>query len=408
MKFSLLIRTLGVALTALMISQSAFAQNLFAPVAQVNGAVVTEFELQQRQRFLQLLNAPGSDRETSLQALIDDRLRLAEANRLGVSLPSEGLAAGLTEFAGRANLSLEEFSIALGQAGVSEETLRDFVSTSLIWRDLVRARFGGLVNITDNDLDRERARATGDAASGIRVLLSEIIIPAPPQNAARVAALADQISQTRSEAEFSSFARRFSATASRGQGGRMPWTPLSQLPPSLHPIILDLSEGEVTAPLSIPNAVALFQLRGIEETGRPATTYSEIEYAAYYISGGRSEAALATAASIRARVDRCDDLYGIAQGQPEEVLERGAKAPGDIPRDIGIELAKLDPGEVSTALTRANGNTLVFLMLCKRTSAERAEADIGQLAEIIRQRELQGHADQLIEQLRADARIILK
>ena len=188
----------------------------------------------------------------------------------------------------------------------------------------------------------------------------------------------------------------------------MPWTPLSQLPPSLHPIILDLSEGEVTAPLSIPNAVALFQLRGIEETGRPATTYSEIEYAAYYISGGRSEAALATAASIRARVDRCDDLYGIAQGQPEEVLERGAKAPGDIPRDIGIELAKLDPGEVSTALTRANGNTLVFLMLCKRTSAERAEADIGQLAEIIRQRELQGHADQLIEQLRADARIILK
>ena len=408
MKSSPLIRTLGAALTALMISQPAFSQNLFAPVARVNDTVVTEFEVQQRQRFLQLLNAPGADRDSAVQALIDDRLRLAEANRFGVTLSPEALNAGLAEFAGRANLSLEEFTTALGQAGVSGETLRDFVSISLTWRDLIRGLFGNQVIITNDEIDRALSVSAGDVASGIRVLLSEIIIPAPPQNAARVAALADQISQTRSVSEFSSFARRYSATASRGNGGRMPWTPLAQLPPSLHGLILALAEGEVTAPLPIPNAVALFQLRGIEETGRPATTYSEIEYAAYYISGGRSEAALATAANIRARVDRCDDLYGIAQGQPAEVLERGSKAPGDIPRDIGIELAKLDPGEVSTALTRANGNTLVFLMLCKRTAAENAEVDRGAVVESIRQRKLEGHANQLLEQLRANARITRK
>lgn len=406
MKFSPLIRTLGAAFTALMISQPAFAQNLFAPVARVNDTVVTEFEVQQRQRFLQLLNAPGSDRDTALQALIDDRLRLAEANRNGLTLSPDGLAMGLTEFAGRANLSLAEFTTALGQAGVSEETLRDFVSISLTWRDLIRARYGNQVTITNDEVDRALAVSSGNVAAGIRVLLSEIIIPAPPQNAARVAALADQISQTRSISEFSSFARRYSATASRGNGGRMPWIPLTQLPPSLHQIILALDEGEVTSPLPITNAVALFQLRGIEETGKPATEYSEIEYAAYYISGGRSEAALATAANIRGRVDRCDDLYGIAQGQPAEVLERGSKAPGDIPRDIAIELAKLDPGEVSTTLTRANGNTLVFLMLCKRTAAENAEVDRTVVVESIRQRKLEGYANQLLEQLRANARII--
>ena len=408
MKFSPLIRTLGAAVTALMISQPSFAQNLFAPVARVNDAVVTEFEVQQRQRFLQILNAPGADRESTIEALIDDRLRIAEADRNNIELTAEGLAAGLTEFAGRANLSIEDFLTALGQAGISEETLRDFVATSLTWRDLVRARYGAQVTITDSEIDRALAVSNADAASGIRVLLSEIIIPAPPQNAARVAALADKISQSRSQSEFSSYARRYSATASRGRGGRMPWTPLAQLPPSLHPIILALAEGEVTAPLPIPNAVALFQLRGIEETGKPATTYSEIEYAAYYISGGRSEAALARAANIRARVDRCDDLYGIAQGQPESVLDRGSKAPGDIPRDIGIELAKLDPGEVSTALTRANGETLVFLMLCKRTAAANAEVDRGQVALAIRQSKLQGYADQLMEQLRANARIVRK
>lgn len=380
------------------------AQNLFAPAARVNDTVVTEFEVQQRQRFLQLLNAPGADRESALESLIDDRLRARAVSDVGIELTPEGLQAGLEEFAARANLSLDEFIQALEQSGVSRETMRDFVANSLGWRELVRARYLRQVNISEDDIDRALGN-TRSSGSGIRLLLSEIIIPAPPQEAAQVLALAERIAQSQSEAEFSRFAAQHSATASRERGGRMPWTPLENLPPSLHPILLALGPGDVTAPLPIPNAVALFQLRGIEETGAPARSYSEIEYAAYYIAGGRSEAALAQAAQVRGRVDTCDDLYGIAQGQPAEVLERDKKKPAEIPQDIALELAKLDPGEVSTALTRANGQTLVFLMLCKRTAEANAEASRDDVVNALRQRKLQGYADLLMAQLRADARI---
>jgi peptidyl-prolyl cis-trans isomerase SurA len=89
------------------------------------------------------------------------------------------------------------------------------------------------------------------------------------------------------------------------------------------------------------------------------------------------------------------------------VLERGAKKPSEIPQDIAIELAKLDPGESSTALTRANGDTLVFLMLCKRVAAANAEIERDAVVNAIRQRILQGYSQQLVEQLRADARISL-
>lgn len=406
MKFSTLIRPLAALGFALVLGQSVSAQNLFAPVARVDDAVVTEFEVQQRQRFLQLLNAPGSDRESVLQSLIDDRLRSVAVAEAGIELTPAGVEDSLAEFASRADLSTEEFIKALKQSGVDEETFRDFVINSIGWRELIRGRYQGRVDITQADVDRELGTST--SGSGLRVLLSEIIIPAPPNNAARVAALADQISQSKSEAEFSSFARKYSATASRGRGGRMPWTPLENLPESLHPIILALGPGEVTSPLPIPNAIALFQLRGIEETGKPAQTYSEIEYAAYYIAGGRSETALAQAAKVRAQVDVCDDLYGIAKGQPEKALDRGTKKPGDIPRDIAIELAKLDPGEVSTALTRADGQTLVFLMLCKRTAAANAEVSDEEVRSVLRQRQLQGFADQLMARLRADARISLQ
>ena len=392
----------GLAL-ALMIGQPVAAQNLFAPAARVDDAVITEYEVQQRQRFMQILGAPGTDRDSVLDSLIEDRLRGQILEQAGFQASPDAIRAGMAEFAGRADLSTEEFLKALAQAQVSEETFRDFIVISSGWRDLIRARYNSRVNITDAEVDRALGSSRG--STGIRVLLSEIIIPAPPQNADQVNALAERIAQSKTEAEFSAYARQYSATASRGRGGQMPWTDLEKLPPALHSILLGLAPGEVTAPLPIPNAVALFQLRGIEETGKPAVEYSEIDYAAYYIPGGRSEAALSRAAKLRSEVDQCDDLYATAKGQPEHVLDRGAKAPGEIPQDVAIELAKLDPGEVSTALTRANGQTLVFLMLCKRTTVENADTSREAVISSIRQRKLQGYAQLLVDQARADARI---
>ncbi|WP_353627881.1 peptidylprolyl isomerase [Sulfitobacter sp. TCYB15] len=405
MNLNRLTRSIAVLGLGLMTAAPVSAQNLFAPVAKVNESVVTEFEVQQRQRFLEVLNAPGATREGALTSLIDERLRNEAVAEAGIELTPQGIDDSLAEFASRADLSTEEFTQALGQSGVSRETFRDFVVNSVGWRELVRARYASRVQITDAEINRALGETQG---SGVRVLVSEIIIPAPPQQAARVNALAEQISQSKSTAEFSNYASRYSATASRGRGGRLPWQNLTDLPPSLQPLILNLAPGEVTDPLPIPNAVALFQLRDIEETSVAAPTYSEIEYAAYYIPGGRTEPALAQAAQIRGRIDTCDDLYGIAKGQPAEVLERVKKAPSDIPQDVAIELSKLDTGEVSTTLTRANGQTLMLLMMCGRTAAANASASREDVTNALRQERLTGYAEQLLEQLRADARIVRK
>ncbi|MFL4471309.1 peptidylprolyl isomerase [Tateyamaria armeniaca] len=275
------------------------AQNLFAPVAQVDDSLITEFEVQQRIRFLQILGARGGTRDEVIKELVRDRLRTSATEQVGITLSSDQLQDGLTEFAARAELSAEEFVANLERAGVARETFRDFIAIQLIWRDYIRARFGARVQISDREIDRAVAGAT--ANSGIEVLVSEIIIPAPPGRTEQVLAQAEQIAQSTSEAEFSSFARRFSATASRGAGGRLPWTPLSELPPVLRPLLLALGPGEVTSPLPIPNAVALFQLRDIRETDAPERQYSAIEYAAYYIAGGARPKPLAGPARLRHR-----------------------------------------------------------------------------------------------------------
>ena len=382
---------------------AAQSQNLFAPVLRINARIVTAYELDQRERMLEVLRAPGNPQEVAREQLIDDRLRLQAADLAGIVPTEEEVLDGMTEFAGRADLTLEQFIAALDENGVAPQTFRDFVRAGLSWRLLVQSRFSGRSGASEDEIDRALGASGG---SNVRVLLSEIIMPAPPQEAEIVRERAARISEITSIAEFSSEARQYSATATRGDGGRLPWQNIDDLPPVLRPLVLALAPGEVTDPLPIPDAIALFQLRAIEETGFTAPRYAAIEYAAYYLPGGRSDATLAQARVLASRVDRCDDLFGVAQGQPEEVLERQTLPPSEIPADVVFELSKLDPGEVSTALTRSNGQTLMFLMLCGRTAELNEDVDRDQFGVGLRNQRLQSLAESYLAQLKAEARII--
>ena len=377
------------------------AQGLFSPAIVVNDDIITQFELDQRIRFMQMLNAPGKPELEARKALIDDRLKRQQLARFEITVAEEDVQAGMEEFAARGNLPLDQFLSILNQGGVARETLRDFIEIQIGWRDYIAGRYGSRARPTEAEIDR--ALAAGGAAGGVQVLLSEVIIPITPQTLPQVEALAAEIAGVTSYEAFSAAATQYSASDTRSQGGRLDWLPVTDLPPALQPLILALSPGEVTEPITLPNAVALFQMRGIRETSPAAPRYSAIEYAAYYMAGGRSPETLAAAARLRETVDTCDDLYAVAKDQPPQVLERVSQAPGAIPRDIALELAKLDTGEVSTALTRSNGQTLVFLMLCGRTNETVGEATRADIAQALTERRLAAFAESLLAQLRADA-----
>src|SRR5690606_16767924 len=114
--------------------------------------------LDQRIRFLQILRAPDADPASAEQALIDDRLRIFAAQQLGITARDEQIEAGLAEFAGRANMGVEEFTRALAQAGVEGQTFRDFVTAGIVWREVVRQRLVPQVKVSDAELDQEMQR----------------------------------------------------------------------------------------------------------------------------------------------------------------------------------------------------------------------------------------------------------
>lgn len=398
--------TLALIALSLTLGTSATAQSALQPVITVNDSAITAFELDQRRNLLEIFRTPGDLNKAARDGLIDDRLKQAEMRRSGLVLTEESLQLAMSDFAGRENLSLDQFLQVLGGNGVEPETLRDFVKIGVSWRDFIRSRFSSSVNITDADVNR----AIGQSASGseIEILLSEIIIAAPPPRAAAAMATAQRISQLTSTSAFEAEARRVSALPSRTNGGKLGWLPLSNYPPQLHSLILALSPGQVTAPLPIPNGVALFQLRAIREAPSTKIAPTAIDYAAFYLAGGQSETGIRAAQNLADSVDTCDDLYGAARGLPANVLERQSLAPADIPQDVALELARLDAGEYSYNLTRSNGQTLMFLMLCGRENPVTEGTDPEAIRNQLLSQRLGGLADALLEDLRSSAVINIK
>ena len=390
---------------ALALAGPATSQGLFEPAITVNQDVITAYELDQRIKLLEVFRSPGNLDELAVEQLIEDRLKLAELSNQGLELTPDGTVRAMADFAARANLELDQFLTLLGQNGVNEETLRDFVVVGASWRAYIRQRFGPRAEPTAAEIDAALGQSS-PSQSGIEVLLSEIIIAAPPPQAAQALATARRISELTSTAAFEAQARSVSALPSRTRGGRLDWLPVSNYPAGLRSMILALSPGEVTAPIQIQNGVALFQMRAVREVAVAPAPVTSIDYAAFYIPGGLDGTGQSAAANVRARVDTCDDLYGEARGLPEDRLLRTTAAPAEIDQDIQIELAKLDPGETSTVLTRNDGDTVVFLMLCARTSEATEEVDREAITTQLRTRRLNGFSEALIADMRASATIL--
>ncbi|WP_103256068.1 peptidylprolyl isomerase [Tabrizicola aquatica] len=395
MAFSVLKRQATALACILALTGPALAQDLFTPRLYVNDRVITEYEIAQRAMFLQVLRAPGNPEDEALKALIEDRLQRSEAERLGLGLSDQELLQGMEEFASRANLSAEGLIAELAKVGIAAESFRDFVSAGLLWRKAVRARFAGQVPVSENDIDRALVAETRPRA--LRVLVSELVIPAEPGREADALALAQQLSDTvTSEGGFASAARQYSAAPTAGNGGRLDWMPLANLPGAIGAAVLALGPGEVSDPVSVPGAVVLFQLRDValDQSAEPLAV--TVEWADFLISDDPAEIA-----RIRANADECNDLYGLARDLPADRLTITKQPAGDVPGDVGLELARLDPGEVSLALARDGFRRLI--MLCSRELTREEPVTRDQVREAVINQKLEGLAEGYLEELRAAA-----
>ena len=376
------------------------AQNLFSAAILVNDQAITNYELKQRTMFLEALRFPGVPDELAPKQLIEERLKKAAADQLGIRVSEEELQFELESFAQRFNVAFDEFAAELERVGISVDTPRAFIANQLLWRDVIRARFGAQANVDEAQVERSaNAKKSG---SSIEVLLTEIIMAMQPGQEQEVRERARELSKIRSFDAFSNAAREFSDAPTREFGGRVTWQKLDTLPGVLQRLIFGLAPGEVTEPLSIQNALALFQLRGIRETPYRRPLPDSVDYLRYALPSSELE----NINAIRTNINHCDDLYGWAKGNPNHVLKRETVKRAEIDGPTRNILTNLDENEYVIA-TQVPTTTLI--MMCSRSQIlDLEEQDLAQIRDGLLNQRLGSYADSYLENLRDDARIVYK
>ena len=236
--------------------------------AVVNDDIVTTGDLEARIAMTLIFsNLPGDPRTQArvapqvLRRIIDERLQLQEAKRLGNEVTPAQIDASIGRLAAANNMSAANMTAILGRQGVPESVLRDQVKAELAWYGVVQSQLARQVVVTDEQVDLDLG--SGRAARGTgEVRLGEILLPVydQDQEEATLEDAKDLVSELRSGADFAALAEQFSIAASRTQGGELGWVPTGDLASAMKPVVADLEPGEVSEPLRTPVGVYIIKL----------------------------------------------------------------------------------------------------------------------------------------------------
>lgn len=387
---------------------AAQAQSPFSAALYVNDTPITHYEIDQRMRFIEFVGASGGGdlRERAREALIEDILQRQEARRLGLRASNDDIRDGMSEFASRAELSADEMLDRLREAGIDADTFREFIHSGVLWRELVNARYGPDLRVTDAQIDQ--ALSVAAVRPVTEILISELFLPSDPQFADAVNQLIPQIERLRTIEEFAEAARQVSAAPSREQDGRVErWIPIEEAPEPIAAAFAESAVGTIIGPIEFPGAYAFFQLRSRRDTREVPPGQTEYEYRRVGLPGGRSPENEARLARIHAGVDGCADLGPlVAQVAPE--LPEGAVATitrnrNEIDSATAAELGRMNPGQVSGNLVQSD--ELVVLMLCNRRVIADPPPSRSQVRRVLFNRALESRSEVYLQQLRAEAEI---
>jgi peptidyl-prolyl cis-trans isomerase SurA len=111
----------------------------------------------------QVLSEGGATRKAVIEALIDDKLKLQAARRLGIEISDEEVEGNLAERAAGADAGpdgarpdLNAFYAKFEADGISRKTIQEVIRAQLAWRAVIRRKYGG------DELEKLRQKAIID------------------------------------------------------------------------------------------------------------------------------------------------------------------------------------------------------------------------------------------------------
>jgi peptidyl-prolyl cis-trans isomerase SurA len=320
--------------------------------AVVNGDVISDADIANRARLFAIstglpMSSDVIDRlkPQILRQLIDERLRVQEAQRRKIVIQDAQIAAAIKEIESRNNMQPGALRAKLASDGVSNRTLIDQIRAQLAWSQVLRDTVGEKVNINDADV-AEQERLAAQQVGQTEYRLGEIFIPVDdPANSADAQHFAETvISELHAGAPFAMVAAQFSQTQTALQGGELGWEQANQIDPAVAAIVSQMPPGAVSNPVRVPGGFSIVTLQAKREIGNQLATIATLRQAFFPFTtpltdpqnpSEQQRQALAKARSTQATIKGCDQMEAYAKANnpanrpidPGEVRVEGVNPP---------------------------------------------------------------------------------
>ena len=308
-----------------------------------------------------------------LRVMIDERLQLQEAERLGIEVAEQEIDAAFETIAERNSMTREQFAQVLRQNRVEPNTIRGQIRAELAWRKVIDRRMRSQVAISDEQIDAEEERLrSAEGEQQFRVAELFLSVDDTSQEDG-VRQTADRLLQELQRGvQFQLLARQFSESMTAPVGGDMGFITLDQLDPAVARAARDLQPGGVAGPL---RGIAGYYIIGLidRRTLQLGEILSDIRVVSLPLQPGAAESEVAErldeAAGLRSDIQGCRNLADRVSDDVDdaEVNNLGKQRPEQLPPDMARAVDGLPEGSFSEPFRRAD--SVLLAMVCTREAS---------------------------------------
>ena len=289
-------------------------------------------------------------RSQTLRQLVDEKLRVQEAQRRKIVIQDTQIAAAIKEIEARNNMQPGALRAKLASDGVSTRTLVDQIRAQLAWSQMLHDLASQQINVTDAEV-ADQQKLVAQQVGQTEYRLSEIFIPVDdPANSADAQRFAETvITELRAGAAFPVVAAQFSQNQSALEGGDLGWVQTNQLDPAIARIVPQMPTGAISNAVRVPGGFSVVQLQGKRQIGNEMATLVTLRQAFFAFSTlltdpqnptDQQRQVLAKARAVEGTVHNCEQMEALAKatnppGRPENPGEIRVRQPATVPPVAG-------------------------------------------------------------------------
>jgi peptidyl-prolyl cis-trans isomerase SurA len=353
--------------------------------AVVNDEVISVADLMARMRLIfassNIEDTPQAEERIShqvLRQLVDEKLEMQEAKRLGVTVSDGDVAQQFAFIEQQNNMPKGGLDNYLKGRGIDRSTLVDQLSANVAWGKVLRQNASQATPVSDDEVDAALARLK-ETAGGPRARVAEIFLGVDsPQQDDEVHRFADRLyDQLRAGAKFAAVAQQFSQSAAAAVGGDIGWVAPSQLSGELAQAVQGLSIDQFSQPIRSTGGYYIVYV--IEKQTANGGSNDDVRVALnqvlFALPANASEAdrqrAAAHAESVTKNAKSCGEFMQIGHVEaPQGSGDLGKVRVGDLPAELRPTVLALKIAEPSHAVPLRGG--IGVLMVCERETAASA------------------------------------